>query len=42
MKRTYLAVTSSYQWVDFFVNLLVDRKAVESTPRYNMLAGDTN
>ena len=32
----------SYQWVFFFVNLLADRKAVDSTPRYSLLAGDKN
>ena len=37
MKKTYLAVSSSYQWVDFFVNLLADRKAVDSTPKYSLL-----
>ena len=41
-KKTYLAVSSSYQWVDFFVNLLADRKAVDSTPKYSLLAGDKN
>ena len=30
--------SSSYQWVDFFVNLLADRKAVDSTPKYSLLA----
>ena len=34
--------SSSYQWVDFFVNLLADRKAVDSTPKYYLLDGDTN
>ena len=38
MKKTYLAVRSSYQWVDVFVNLLADRKAVDSTPRYSQFA----
>ena len=40
-KKTYLAVhlTSGYR---FFVNLLADRKAVDSTPKYYLLAGDTN
>ena len=33
---------SSHQWLDFFfVNLLADRKAVDSTPKYSLLAGDT-
>ena len=26
----------------FFVNLLADRKAVGSTPKYSLLDGDTN
>ena len=26
----------------FFVNLLADRKVVDSTPKYSLLAGDTN
>ena len=40
-KKTYLAVhlTSGYR---FFVNLLADRKAVDSTPKYYLLDGDTN
>ena len=42
MKKTYLAVNSSYQWVDIFVNLLADRKAVDLTPKYSLLAGDAN
>ena len=33
MEKTYLAVSS---WVDFFVILLVDRKAVDSTPKYSL------
>ena len=33
---------SSYQWVDFFVNLLADRKAVDSSAKYSLLAGDKN
>ena len=41
-KKTYLAFSSSYQWVDFFVNLLAHRKAVDSTPKYSLLAWDTN
>ena len=41
-ETTYLAVSSSYQRVDFFVNLLADRKAVDSTPKYSLLAGDKN
>ena len=38
MKKTYLAVSLSYQLVDFFVNLLAHRKAVDSTPKYSLLA----
>ena len=35
--------SSSYQWgVGFFVNLLTDRKVVDSTPKYSLLVGDTN
>ena len=34
--------SSSYQWVDFFVNLLADKKAVDSTPKHSLLPGDTN
>ena len=34
--------SSSYQWVDFFVNLLADWKAVDSTPKYSLIAGDKN
>ena len=34
--KTYLTVTSSDKWVDFFVNLLADRKAVDSTPKYSV------
>ena len=37
-KKTYLAVRSSYQWVDVFVNLLADKKAVDSTAKYSLLA----
>ena len=37
MKKTDLAVSSSYQWVDFFVNFLADRNAVDSTPKYYLL-----
>ena len=37
-KKTYFAVRSSYQWVEFFVNLLADRKAVDSTPKDSQLA----
>ena len=42
MKKTYLADSLSYQSVDFFVNLLADRKAVDSTPKDSLLALDTN
>ena len=41
MKKNIFS-SSSYQWVDFFVNLLADRKAVDSTPKYSLLAGDNN
>ena len=41
-KKANVFVSSSYQWVDFFVNLLADRKAVNWTPKYSLLAGDTN
>ena len=34
--------SSFYQWVDFFVNLLADRRAVDSTPTYSLLACHTN
>ena len=34
--------SSSYQWVDFFLDLLVDRKAVDSTPKYSLLSVNTN
>ena len=37
-KTAYLAVSSCYQWVDVFVNLLAGRKAVDSTPEYSLLA----
>ena len=38
-KKTYLAVSSSYlQWVDFFVNVVADRKDVVSTPKYFLFA----
>ena len=33
--------SSSYQVVDIFVNLLADRRAVDSTPKYSLLAGDS-
>ena len=41
-KKTYLVISSSYQWVDFFVNFLAGRKAVDSTPIYFLRAWDTN
>ena len=41
MKKTYLAVSSSYQWVGrFFYEFLADRKAVDSTPKHYLLAWD--
>ena len=39
-KKTIIFSSSSYQWVDFFVHLLPDRKAVDSTPKYSLLSGD--
>ena len=39
-KKTFSS--SSYQWVDFFANFLADRKAVDSTPKSSLLAGDKN
>ena len=41
-KTAYLAVSSCYQWVNVFVNLLAGRKAVDSTPEYSLLAWNTN
>ena len=41
-KNIYLAVSSSDQWVDFSVNLLAVRKAVDLTPKYFLLAWNTN
>ena len=41
MKKTMFS-SSSYQWEDFFVNLLADRKAVDSTPKSSVLARGTN
>ena len=35
-KKTYLAVSSSYQWVDFFEDLLADKKAVDSIPKHSL------
>ena len=40
MKKTYLAVHLTTVG-RFFVNLLADRKVVDSTPKYYLLAGDT-
>ena len=37
-EKTYLAVSLSYQWVDFFLNLLADRKTVDSTTKHSLLA----
>ena len=34
--------SSLYQWIDFFVNLLADRKALHSIPKYSLLDGNTN
>ena len=34
--------SSSYQWVDIFVNLLADEKTVDSTPIGSLLAADKN
>ena len=42
MKKPYLAVHLIYQWIDFFENLQADRKAVDSTPKYDLLAGEKN
>ena len=42
-KKTYLAVVSLLPAVGkFFMNLLTDRKAVGSTQKYFLLAGDIN
>ena len=41
MKKNIFS-SSSYQWVNIFVNLLADRKAVDSAPKYSLLAGDKN
>ena len=41
-KKKNIFGSSSYQWVDFFVNLLTERKVVDSTPKYSLLAGDIN
>ena len=40
MKKTHLAVHLTS--VQFFENLLADREAVDSTPEYFLLVGDTN
>ena len=42
MKNNLISISSSCQWVDFFVNLLADRKAVDSTPKYSLLGWNTN
>ena len=42
MKKKNIFSSSSYQWVDIFVNLLGDRKPVDSTRKYYLLAGDKN
>ena len=41
MKKTYSAVRLTSGYI-FFVNLLADRKAVDSTQKYYLLTGDTN
>ena len=41
MKKTYLAVHLT-PVSSFFEKLLADRKAVDSTPEYSLLAEDTN
>ena len=41
-EKKYISSSSSCQWVDFFVNLLADRKVINSTPKYYLLARDTN
>ena len=42
-KKAYFPVSSSYhQWVDLFENLLADRSAVDSTPKYFLRTWDTN
>ena len=41
MKKNIFS-SSCYQWVDSFVNLLADRKAVDSTPKYSLFAGEKN
>ena len=40
-KKTYLAVHLTSGQI-LFENLLADRKAVDSTPKYSLLAGDKN
>ena len=37
MKKNIFSSSLSHQWVEFFVNLLADRKAV-----YSQLVGDVN
>ena len=39
--KTYLAVHLTSGKI-FLVNLLADSKAADSTPKYSLLAGDTN
>ena len=43
---TYGKKTAKYQFIlpvdRFFVNLLADRKSVDSIPKYSLLDGDTN
>ena len=41
MKETYLAVHPTSAKI-FFENLLTDKKAVDSTPKYSLLTGDKN
>ena len=41
-KKKNICSSLFYQWVDSFVNLLADRKAVDSTPKLYLLARDKN
>ena len=41
MKKDMFSSSLS-QWVDFCVNLLAGRKAVDSAPKYSLIAGDKN
>ena len=41
MKKTFSS-TSHLPMCSFFENLLADRKVVDSTPEYSLLAGDAN